>query len=972
MPTRSSRSLLLPAVTLAARFWAVSLMAVLWIGERHAVAQTTPGASPGVLVTSLPRPAPDAAPSEVGLVHVEVVVTDARDAPVTGLPAEAFRLEEDGQRQPVASFQEVDLPASPTSEPMASGPPRVSTNAVGANAAPPRTFVVVFDDLHLGPTSVPRAKEATEQFITEHTRSGDQVILVAPGEGLVRSVTMPAGRAPLAALTRSLGGQVLEGADIRRRRLLSALAAVLEVLTGTGTRKSVLLVSEGFLYEPEDGLTCDVIAASQRADAVVHFLDVRGPTVGSGPDGLRQGAAADRSPSGREGEATGAEILATITGGSAVRGGPHLAEALDRLSREASHHYLLGYRPPGERRDGRLRKIRVRVGRPDVVVQARRGYYDAPDTRLGPDLETRMLDDRLRDALGSSSLISQIPLRLTALALAPAEDGRVQVTIASEVSAQNLTLARTPDGSPVARLEVVLEVKHVQPQASPLAFLERLAVRLPRGAPAEEAWLPFQRPLTLPPGLSQVKLVVRDRGSGAIGTVVHPLEVPDPTELRISSPILSDMPEGEGVKPPRIVARRRFAAGSVLYCYFEVFPGHGISAGAPAQAGTAWEIVDRRGRVRHRGALPPPVQRDGGGRGRLLEIPLARIAPGEYDLVLDLGGGVTGDHAEVREPFLVTKPRRFDDDLYRGALGAYLEGDVPSAVTTLLQWPAREVQAAAERLPRSEDGLRETALLLHTDLAMVLRRHGRPEDAEAHLDIGRALLGGAPLPDLHREWLLALASALQASTYPAEALALYTECARAFPDAGEARLGAGTLYEGNAFLPRGFPRGNLNLPPRRAAREAERWYREALRVQPTLTEARLRLARVLQRTDRLDEAVPQLSLVVESSQDGSLSALAHLFWGEICETRGDVDGAIEHFRAALAAERDLQVGALALAQILHRRDGREAAVGALVPALGNGGGTSPWLAYCRGPQRLSAEPLRTLRSRLRAAAGGPP
>ncbi len=376
--------------------------------------------------------------------------------------------------------------------------------------------------------------------------------------------------------------------------------------------------------------------------------------------------------------------------------------------------------------------------------------------------------------------------------------------------------------------------------------------------------------------------------------------------------------------------------------------------------------------MRHRGALPPPVQRDGGGVGRLLEIPLARIAPGEYDLVLDLGGGAVGDHAEVREPFLVTKPRRFDDDLYRGALGAYLEGDVPSAVTTLLQWPAREVRAAAERLPRTEGGLRETALLLHTDLALVLRRHGREEDAETHLDIGRALVGGGPRPDLHREWLLALASALQASTSPAEALALYTECARAFPEAGQARLGAGTLYEANAFLPPGFPRGNLNLPPRQAAREAERWYREALRVQPTLTEARLRLARVLQRTDRIDEAVPQLSLVVESSRDGSLGALAHLFWGEICETRGDVDGAIEHYRAALAADRDIQVAALALAQALHRRDGREVAVAALVPALGEGGGTSPWLAYCRGPQHLSASPLQALRSRQRAAAGGPP
>jgi tetratricopeptide (TPR) repeat protein len=138
-----------------------------------------------------------------------------------------------------------------------------------------------------------------------------------------------------------------------------------------------------------------------------------------------------------------------------------------------------------------------------------------------------------------------------------------------------------------------------------------------------------------------------------------------------------------------------------------------------------------------------------------------------------------------------------------------------------------------------------------------------------------------------------------------------------------------------------------------------------------LTEARLRLARVLQRTDRVDEAVPELSRLVESSRDTSLTALAHLFWGEICETRGDVDDAIEHYRAALAADRDLQVAALALAQALHWRDGRQAAFDALVPALGDGGRTSPLLTYRRGPQRLSRPPLREMRARLLAMAGGP-
>ncbi len=739
------------------------------------------------------------------------------------------------------------------------------------------------------------------------------------------------------------------------------MASALQILTPAGTRKSVLLVSEGFIYEPGDPLTYDVIAASQRTGAVVHFLDVRGLTDGDQPDGPQSAV---------RGDSTGAEILATITGGYAVRKVNNLAEALDRLSREASHHYLLGYHPQGERRGGRLRKIHVQVDRRKVVVQARKGYYDAPDTSLGPGDETSALDGRLRDALGSSSLIRQIPLRLTSLALAPADDGRVQVTFASEASAEGLKLERGPDGSLGATLDVALAISHVQPQASRVVSMEGIAVTVPGGGRAKEAWLPFQRSFSLPPGLCQVKLAVRDRRSGAIGTVIHHLQVPDAAEFRISSPILSDTPQGEGVEPPRIVARRSFAPGSVLYCYFEVYPEPGTSSRPNLGRLPAYQIVDSRGRVRHRAALPLPVRRDGGGLGRLIEVPLARIEPGEYELVVELAGEVAGGPDELREPFSVTKPRRFNDDLYRSALGAYLDGDFQGAVTTLLQWPAKDVLAAARRLPKTDDRLRETALLLHTDLAMVLRRHAKIDGAETHLTIARALLEGAPLPDLHRDWLLALAYTHQASLRPAEALAFYTECAEAFPEAGEARLGAGTLYERNAFLPAGFGRGNLNLPPPLAAKAAERSYREALRIQPSLTEARLRLARVFQETDRVDKALLQLSLVVESSQDASLSALAHLFWGEIRETQGDVEGAIEHYRAALAADRDLQVAALALAQTLHRRDGRQAAVDALVPAL-DGAGTSPWLDYRLGPRRLSTSSLHDLRLRLREAAGGP-
>ncbi|MFQ5694465.1 MAG: VWA domain-containing protein, partial [Terriglobia bacterium] len=53
-----------------------------------------------------------------------------------------------------------------------------------------------------------------------------------------------------------------------------------------------------------------------------------------------------------------------------------LQEAFDQIADELRSQYNLGYTPIKKKRDGRFRKIRVKVkGRKGLKVQARRGYY---------------------------------------------------------------------------------------------------------------------------------------------------------------------------------------------------------------------------------------------------------------------------------------------------------------------------------------------------------------------------------------------------------------------------------------------------------------------------------------------------------------------------------------------------------------------------------------------------------------------
>ena len=63
-------------------------------------------------------------------------------------------------------------------------------------------------------------------------------------------------------------------------------------------------------------------------------------------------------------------MLATKTGGFAAVNRNDFAGAFDRIVRENSSYYVLGYYPTNERRDGRFRTLAVRVKRPGLQVRS--------------------------------------------------------------------------------------------------------------------------------------------------------------------------------------------------------------------------------------------------------------------------------------------------------------------------------------------------------------------------------------------------------------------------------------------------------------------------------------------------------------------------------------------------------------------------------------------------------------------------
>ena len=167
------------------------------------------------------------------------------------------------------------------------------------------------------------------------------------------------------------------------------------------------------------------------------------------------------------------------------------------------------------------------------------------------------------------------------------------------------------------------------------AFRQDAAITVTAAAGESPAWRTLTREFDLPPGVGQIRLVVRDPANGAIGSVVHRLEVPFPGELRVSTPVLTDLAvpgQGPGDRPqPAVAAHRVFPAAGGLYCQFEVF-GAVRPGNAPPRVAAGFQVRSRDGSV-VREAAPTPIAPGPDGRlVRLVGVSVEGLPEGPYEL----------------------------------------------------------------------------------------------------------------------------------------------------------------------------------------------------------------------------------------------------------------------------------------------------------------------------------------------------
>lgn len=465
----------------------------------------------------------------------------------------------------------------------------------------------------------------------------------------------------------------------RKQRTNLALAGVrraLDALAPVRGRTSLLFFSPGFLQD-NDTSQRDVTALARETNTAVYFIDVRGLVTDSGVGTADIGGGSTAVPDDPRAaakvrfeelvqESAGSTALAEDTGGFAVKGTNDLEGASDKIAAESRVFYLLGFYPIEGKSPREWRKLKVEVKNPGLKVRARKGFSLralAEDARKASKKDEKKKQDKpekvekvepsapVARALESVHAVADIPLRAMTFVMDPRPSGKTHVMVAVELNAGTLKYQPKGNGK-AARVEV--SVAAVE-RDSGKGFIHDDPLEITAATSETPGWRGLVREFELSSGVSQVRAVVRDATSGALGSVTQRFEVPVPGTLRFSSPILTDHVEPatdpHGRPRAALAAHRTFAPAGGLYCEFEIFgAARDQSTGLPKVA-AGLEVRTAHGDVVRR-ADPSPITADGDGRVvRLLGFPLAGMADGSYDLVLQVQDLVKGERIERSERF---------------------------------------------------------------------------------------------------------------------------------------------------------------------------------------------------------------------------------------------------------------------------------------------------------------------------------
>lgn len=407
------------------------------------------------------------------------------------------------------------------------------------------------DLLYVGLTSTPGL--ATAGFVRDRRRALEIIDAFAgmrlPDPTLEMRQTPQTFSNPLLQGMRTPGLAASE--QQRAMRLEDAYQAIGRIANAVrevgSRRKSLVFITEGSsvggsitssasLSGDTTGKMLDALAAASVADLAVYPLNPAGldlPTDRMIEGFTRQvDTGSENNTRGFGGREVGHEDLtniltqymqgknqlrdlAALTGGVSLIDTNDLPGAVDRVLRDASDYYVLGYEPDREVKGTKVRPLEVRVTRPGVKVYTRKGYMPPP---ADPERQKvpSSLSPAMRTLLSGIVPVDALPMVVQMIAIGE-NKGKVRYAVVTETAGG--PLVDGIEGDRVGLEQAILSMdiggkmsnatqKTVELKVGPaqVAMLGQLGVRT--------IWC-----IDLPPGAHQIRVATVHQQSGRGGSM---------------------------------------------------------------------------------------------------------------------------------------------------------------------------------------------------------------------------------------------------------------------------------------------------------------------------------------------------------------------------------------------------------------------------------------------------------------------
>ena len=496
-----------------------------------------------------PPPPSDQSPSDATLrvtarlVQVNVIVEDKDGNPVPDLTKDDFTLFDKGQKQQISIFAQPNrtVPTISTGSTAPEGAPnffsnRVQGNSDGANSV----TVILMDAVNTRFHDLAFVRARVIAFVRS-LKPQDQVALylLTPS----KLYTLHDFTNDPETLVRSVGGAPAEDESSKRanKLIIDAFAesnyfykggrmgvventsqAMKQIAKNVATipgRKSLVWISEGFpLYIGESDriggrserydfspLISGTAMMLANADVAVYPVDARGLIA---PEGGR-GYVLPRFDA--------MIMIAEGTGGHAYYNTNDISGSIRKAIDDSVSSYVLAYYPAHNNWDYSFRSISVKVARKGLQLRYRTGYYAIPDSADGNGMHDQLISDAIRSPIQMMDLALEVRPRV----LASASGREMQLDIRVDPSQMHFEKNgdRWTDSLDVVWAGLSADGRVVERDG------DRVALQPEQNGYDEiqHAGLSFTQHIRLSKETVEMRFVVRDHGTGAIGSVNIPL-----------------------------------------------------------------------------------------------------------------------------------------------------------------------------------------------------------------------------------------------------------------------------------------------------------------------------------------------------------------------------------------------------------------------------------------------------------------